>query len=318
MGWKTEIPEGFGVNVQVPQQPAGAPLKARFSWPPFSILDTRAQAWQRRKRQWLGLGIKSEIGRGDSTYVYAIGDKTKWEATKDGNTGMPDTTAGVSVFDPVLCELIYQWFCPPNGQIIDPFAGGSVRGIVACYTGYKYWGCELRPEQVEANKAQGQTIIPDNLPEWVCGDSWHEARHAPTADFIFSCPPYGNLETYSDLPGDISNMEYAEFLLRYTRIIRRTCQKLRDNRFACFVVSNYRNNNGIYHNLVGDTVQAFERAGLGLYNEGVLINAIGSLPVRVPRAFQDNRKFGRVHQQVLVFYKGQSPNQNIRKDFPKL
>jgi hypothetical protein len=36
-----------------------------------------------------------------------------------------------SIFDPVLCEIAYRWFCPSGGTVLDPFAGGSVRGIVA-------------------------------------------------------------------------------------------------------------------------------------------------------------------------------------------
>jgi len=39
-------------------------LSDRFLVPPFSILDTKQGYWQDRKRNWLKLGIKSEIGRG--------------------------------------------------------------------------------------------------------------------------------------------------------------------------------------------------------------------------------------------------------------
>lgn len=47
----------------------------------------------------------------------------------------PDTyQSGTSIFDPVLCELAYRWFTPADGSILDPFAGGSVRGIVAALT----------------------------------------------------------------------------------------------------------------------------------------------------------------------------------------
>ena len=60
----------------------------------------------------------------------------------------------VSVFDPALCEVIYHWFCPTAGSILDPFAGGSVRGIVANYLGYKYTGIDIRKEQIESNKEQ--------------------------------------------------------------------------------------------------------------------------------------------------------------------
>ena len=34
--------------------------------------------------------------------------------------------SGTSIFDPVLCEIAYRWFCPAGGTVLDPFAGGSV------------------------------------------------------------------------------------------------------------------------------------------------------------------------------------------------
>lgn len=39
-------------------------LKKRFLVPPFSVLNAREGAWQERKRAWIALGIKSELGRG--------------------------------------------------------------------------------------------------------------------------------------------------------------------------------------------------------------------------------------------------------------
>ena len=42
----------------------GGNLSAKFIIPPFSVFDTRQGYWQDRKRAWLSLGIKSELGRG--------------------------------------------------------------------------------------------------------------------------------------------------------------------------------------------------------------------------------------------------------------
>lgn len=39
-------------------------LADRFLVPPFSVLDAKQGYWQDRKRYWLSLGIKSELGRG--------------------------------------------------------------------------------------------------------------------------------------------------------------------------------------------------------------------------------------------------------------
>lgn len=42
-------------------------LAERFMIPPFSIFNAREGWWQDRKRQWIALGIKSELGRGQTT-----------------------------------------------------------------------------------------------------------------------------------------------------------------------------------------------------------------------------------------------------------
>lgn len=41
-----------------------ASMADKFLVPPFSVLDARQGYWQERKRQWLALGIQSELGRG--------------------------------------------------------------------------------------------------------------------------------------------------------------------------------------------------------------------------------------------------------------
>jgi 16S rRNA G966 N2-methylase RsmD len=213
--------------------------------------------------------------------------------------------AGTSVFDPVLCELSYRWFCPAGGQIVDPFAGGSVRGIVAGLLGYRYLGIDLRHEQVQANEAQREVIAPEADVAWLTGDSMQLMEQSPPADFIFSCPPYGDLERYSDDPLDLSTMEYHTFLAAYKRIILRCSKALRQDRFACFVVGDFRDSRtGNYRGFVADTINAFREVGMPLYNDAVLITAVGSLPVRVSGQFDKSRKLGKTHQNVLVFAKG--------------
>ena len=70
----------------------------------------------------------------------------------DGTEGGDASATGTSIFDPVLCELAYRWFCPPGGHIVNPTAGESVYGIVAGVLGYTYEGVEIRPEQIAANE----------------------------------------------------------------------------------------------------------------------------------------------------------------------
>lgn len=279
-------------------------MQDKYGVPPFSILDTRQGNWQEQRQKWLALGIESEKGRKEQLLSTGI---------------VNELNNGTSIFDPFLCELMYKWFCPQNGTIIDPFAGGSVRGIVAAKTGHKYLGLELRPEQVEANIVQRDNIIgkdPKRL-DWIIGDSNKTLDGVKDKfDMIFSCPPYADLEVYSDDPADLSTMEYDDFVKVYSSIIRKAVSKLKDNRFAVFVVGEVRTKAGEYRNFVGDTIKAFCDAGCLYYNELILVNSAGTLPLRAGRVFNSMRKIGKMHQNILVFYKGNMGK--IKDDFGEI
>jgi DNA modification methylase len=222
---------------------------------------------------------------------------------------MPDSeiAAGTSIFDPVLCEIMYRWFCPPSGLVLDPFAGGSVRGIAAAMLGRLYVGVDLRPEQIEANDRQAAEILAAGLPRprWVTGDSRNIATIVTGAyDFLFSCPPYADLEVYSDDPRDLSTLGYEDFLAAYREIIASCVGLLKEDRFACFVVGDIRDRHGFYRKFPCCTIEAFEAAGARLYNEAVLLTSVGSLPIRAGKQFAGGRKLGKAHQNVLIFCKG--------------
>lgn len=306
-------------------------LRDKFIEPPFSVLDARNGNWQQRKRDWLELGIKGEVGRGDQL-TFGLGaikrDNGKPWAIQNSRVKKKTLTQSIpmksyrgmdeyyskefqdgntSVFDPALCELMYQWFCPKKGAILDPFAGGSVRGIVANYLGFKYTGIDLSRKQIEANRKQGIEILKkNNQPIWLEGDSEVvlKKKFQQSFDFIFSCPPYFDLEVYSKNENDLSNLKSFEaFKSKYRSIVKLVVDKLKRNRYACFVVSQVRDKKGYYYDLVGETVAAFENAGLKFYNDAVLINMVGSASMRADRQFSASKKLVRTHQNVLVFYK---------------
>jgi ParB-like chromosome segregation protein Spo0J len=330
----------------------GPTLTERFGVPPFSVLDARQGYWQERKKAWIALGIRSELGRGEGVryseqaerklrsgrYEQALtwGISPRGEATRAKPTtfashavkqidhykreraGLPDRPedgaySGTSVFDPVLCELAYRWFSPKGGLVLDPFAGGSVRGIVAAKMGRRYIGVELRPEQVAANREQQAELlaVTEDL-EWFEGDSRDvlaqlsigDERLGPGADLVFSCPPYADLEVYSDDPRDLSKMTPEDFRAAYGQIIAASVRLLREDRFAVWVVGEVRGPDGFYRGLIRDTIAAFEAAGARLYNEAILVTMIASLSIRAGRSFEAARKLGKGHQQFLVFVKG--------------
>lgn len=274
-------------------------LAERFIVPPLSVFRTSAGYWQERKRSWLSLGIQSEKGRDDGMLRHMAALAEKASGSK---------LATESIFDPVLCEIMYRWFCPPEGKILDPFAGGSVRGLVAGKLGFKYTGIDLRDEQIEANREQ-ISIAGENPPEWICGDSSQmDSFLLPDyrCNFVFSCPPYADLEVYSDRPEDLSNMDYDGFKKAYADIIAKSCARLEDDSFAAFVVGEVRQkiDGRAYYGIIPDTIRAFEDAGLQYYNEMVLVTQIAAKALTVAEGFVKSRKIGKIHQNILVFVKG--------------
>lgn len=324
-----------------------ASLSDKFIVPPFSVFDTKQGYWQSRKAEWKSLGIKSEIGRAGNLLGYSetilsasnpkkqLAEVLKGSSPNTANieskipnyyakkeSGLTDAEiikefietsdlSGTSVFDPVLCEISYKWFCIPEGKVLDPFAGGSVRGIVASKVGLNYTGIDLRAEQVAANMEQVKEICSDadGKVQYLVGSSENvESLTQDKYDLIFTCPPYYDLEQYSDNPQDLSTMSYEEFDRAYDKIIQKCVEMLVEDSFSVFVVGDVRDKNGMYLDIVGKTIAAHKKAGAELYNSAILLESVGTAGLRAARIFNGGRKLTKVHQNVLVFYKGNVSN----------
>lgn len=337
-----DLADLFGNPIEKKQ--AGA-LAERFLVPPFSVLDARQGYWKTRKAEWLAMGISGEDGRSDEVLFSGEVKDFDYMGRKNGEKkshkgvlhksdkgydwdegeyegGTAWRGSGSSIFDPVLCELAYKWFAPAGGKVLDPFAGGSTRGVVAEKLGYKYTGIELRKEQIDANTVQAKKISV--APQWICGDSSKMDSlvavppYEEMFDMIFTCPPYYDLEEYSESREDGSAKQtYEEFLIWYKVIFGACVKRLKWNRFLVIVVGEIRDENGFYRNFVGDTITCMLSLGLRYYNEAILITSVGSLPLRVNNQFGGYRKLGKTHQNVLVFYKGSNCDQ-IQEKFGNL
>ena len=281
-------------------------LRDRFIVPPFSYLDTRQSYWIERRGRW-----KKFIGDLSATRDGDFG-------TLGGSTGnlLSTINNGTSNFDPVLAEIIYKWFCMDNSKILDPFGGEQTKGYVAGALGYKYVGCEIRPEQVELNT---NTVSDFNDIRYVCGDSNEISNLISDRDFnfCFTSPPYYDLEIYSDSDGDISAFgTYENFINTLKNIFSQCYDMLQDDSFCVVKVADIRDKKtGIYRGFVADTIKFMQDIGFNFYNDIVLLNSVGTGAIRANNSMK-NRKVVKLHQNILVFYKGDV--KNIKDKFPSL
>ncbi|KAA9133751.1 DNA methyltransferase [Microbacterium caowuchunii] len=358
-------------------------LASEFGAPPLTVLSSRAGEWQERKKAWMDAGLRSEAGR-DEALVYDSPQARfiNWykvknaaeeaagrslsddEVIRNHKEQLRDIGGGTSVFDPALAEVILSWYSAPGSRVIDPWAGGAVRGVVSAALGREYVGVELRPEQIEANRdmmpvvrdavaarlgdgdgtadwvagtvgdalgdlpdesfdlafseapafpaeARVEEGAPDSRPrwvdpEWIEGDSTRRLAtiEGESFDMALGCPPYYDLESYSDDPRDLSNLTPKEFDAAMARTIKQVARVLRDDSFAVFVVGAVRDKKGHILDMRRCMSEACEAAGMALVNDAVLLTPVGSAAMRAARGFRSTRTLARVHQEVLVYVKG--------------
>lgn len=319
-------------------KPANASLNDRFIVPPFSILDTRKGYWQERKKKWRELIGDNGESRNDTLITSPeIKYKDLYHRTRQHREELgitfkeyldkyvPDDvkereaskvlSAGVSLLDPVMAEIVCRWFGQDNCKTFDCFAGDSVFGYVSAHLGNEFVGIELRPEQARLNneRVEGMTA------RYINDDGQNVAQHiAPDSqDLLFSCPPYFDLEKYSDLENDASNQDsYEDFIKILENAFKAAVGCLKDNRFAVIVVGDVRDKStGFYYDFCGDIKRIFKEAGMPLYNEIILVETGASTALRAGR-YMESRKVAKMHQNILVFYKGKT--KEIKNNFKKI
>lgn len=336
--WQSNNNDG-GDGAGESSKPANGSLADRFVIPPFSILDTRKGYWQARKKMWRSKVTSVDIGGSrEDTLIQSpeIKYKDLYQRTRQHREELgisfkeyldkyvPDDVKereaskvlaqGTSLFDPVLAEIVMRWFCPPGGCILDPFGGEQTKGIVAGVLGLTYRGCEIRPEQVALN-SEACKDYPN--VHYDCGDSNNIAEIVKERgfDLCFTSPPYYDLEVYSK--EDMSALgTYEEFMAQYENIFRQCVGMLADGAFLVVKIGEIRNKQtGAYRNFVGDNISLFMRLGLTYYNEIIMVETGASTALRASR-YMDSRKVAKMHQNILVFYKGNL--KDIKKKYPRI
>ncbi|HEY9440198.1 MAG TPA: class I SAM-dependent methyltransferase [Streptomyces sp.] len=263
---------------------------------PWSVLDAASPRWRERVTWWRDHGVDDTSPRAHAQGMIATGRHGR-------------ISGGVSRFDPHLAEVCYRWFCPPGGHVLDPFAGGPVRGLVAGHLGMPYTGVDLSAAQTAANRARAADWELAGLSAggtvWIDGDAADVLpRLDGRYDYLLTCPPYHNREKYSDDPRDLSAMRWGVFVDALRGIVAAAVDRVKPDRFLTCVISDVRDHKGHLRGLPGVTAQAFQDAGAHLINEQMLVTPAGLLAKTMRPAWEAARTTTRRHQLVFTFVKG--------------
>jgi DNA modification methylase len=167
--------------------------------------------------------------------------------------------------------------------------------------GYKYTGFDIRQEQIDENVAVLNSLGLTGA-SYILGDGRFLDPELPKFDFALTCPPYHDLEKYSDQSDDLSNMSsYDEFNGAMFLSALAHAKLMKPGAFVCIVVGPFRNKKtGELIDFPGHTIDNFREAGFIYWQQVVLSKNFASAATRASNAWKGT-KLVPSHEFLLVF-----------------
>lgn len=261
-------------------------LSTTTIWPVDELVGRRIRDWRRLSHETGHDGTRNESFRRDHQSIY---------------------TGSHSVFPIPLVEWIILRYGPRDGgTIVDAFAGGPPRGLVASAMGYNYVGFDVRQEQIDENLRILDGLGLSVGVTYVHGDGCRlDDYESNTFDMALTCPPYFDLEKYSEQQDDISNLgSYDDFNQQMYSCAQAHRRVMRPGSFVCLVVGPFRYKIGPRKGeivpFVEDTIYNFRDVGFQFHQNIILSKNFASAAVRAANAWR-NKKLVPRHEHLLVF-----------------
>ena len=212
-----------------------------------------------------------------------------------------------SEFNPSIAERVVKYWSKEGELIVDPFAGRSTRAVVSIALSRDYEGYEISRFAYEMllsriNQKQGTLFGTWGKAKiWLADGCLMKFTGDSSADLIFTCPPYWNIEKYESSPEQLSDCKtYEEFLERLNIAMLNSYRVLKPDHFAIWVVGDFRKDG--FKCLHKDMIELGLRNGLYLWD--IIIEKLDSALTwaQIPKCFQ-HQYTSKEHQYILVFKK---------------
>jgi len=240
-----------------------------------------------------GSGQKASFNKIDvlPASVIDVGAQLQIRRDKGGHDNT-SSRAEYSHFPQEVASICYELFLRDATSIFDPFAGWGERGAFAKTFNKNYVGFDINPVAIESalNLYGVQNTLADSADDDI-----------PEFDGLITCPPYWNLESYSD-SGIDAIQTWGKFLFEYRRIIERCYLSAKSGTNFCFMVGDWRDS-GKYYDFTHQTRAALYSCGAVPVDElCVSRKLVSKIKVMIPQAVRLGYTV-KVHETLLVFRK---------------
>jgi DNA modification methylase len=216
----------------------------------------------------------------------------------------------LSEFHAGLAENIIRYWSLPGFKVVDPFAGRVTRAVVATKLNRDYYGYEITPMTYKRSLEHFNKI--DINPTIYNSDGTLMVETPDEfADFVYTCPPYYNIEKYESCDGQLSDISgYDNFIDAMNICVDNVYRVLKPGAFAAFVVADFRVK-GELKSFSTDLINSFKARNFRHWDT-VIVETI--TPFMGMNAIQSSRKryTTKIHEYVLVFRK---PGEYIIPDY---
>lgn len=204
----------------------------------FDVLNSE-KLFKKVLKNRMGYHISKEDGT-ERPMVFGITNKMIIQGIRSSGQG-----SIISQFKPLVAKFIYEKYCPKNGKVFDYSCGWGARMLAASSLNLEYYGIdpltELKVSELQSIiKAKGKIFQGQSEEK-----SFYEK--IPLVDFIFSSPPYFNMEIYSKETSQSYNRfpNYKDWLTEYWRETVKNCKSIlnENGKFGVVIVENFDKKN---------------------------------------------------------------------------
>jgi len=216
----------------------------------------------------------------------------KNERRSDGGHSNTSSRNEYSPFPEEVARLCYELYLRDRKTIFDPFAGWGERGFYAKQYSKEYIGFDINQDAIDYAKT---TFAVENILADSASDD------IPKHDGVITCPPYWNLEKYSD-DGLDSAPTWASFLYEYWHLFGRVYARAGIGAIFCIQVGDWRSE-GVYYDLAHKTRVLFEEMGAETIDDVIISRKnISKIKIMLPQAKRLDYTV-KTHEYLLVFKK---------------
>jgi len=211
---------------------------------------------------------------------------------EDGGHDSKSSRAEYSHFPAEVGAICFQLYLSDKCNIFDPFAGWGERAADAREHWKSYTGFDINPLAIA--RAKEVFGVENTLAD-------SRINPIPNFDGLITCPPYWNLEKYSDSGLD-GLPTFDKFCDELGYVFRRCYDAAERGAIFCVMTGDWRDG-GKYFDLTYRVQNLFDKFGASVVDQVVLSRLrVSKVKVMIPQAIRLGYTV-KVHETLSVFKK---------------